>query len=174
MRGVGKSSMIKLIRAALEQRDAGQSSKFVFVEFNAWLYQGYDDARAAFIEVIATTLAKEAEARKTALNKTKELLERVDWFRTAKLAGSAAALFIGVPPLALAGEVLEFGKRMIAGQVSGEELTKLEGKISEAGTAAAGLLKPITAQGDSRHPPVLRDEEKAADKKLYRLKVRFG
>jgi hypothetical protein len=102
------------------------------------------------------------------------LLERVDWFRTAKLAGSAAALFIGVPPLALAGEVLEFGKRMIAGQVSGEELTKLEGKISEAGTAAAGLLKPITAQGDSLHPPVLRDEEKAADKKLYRLKVRFG
>src|ERR1700730_1417605 len=59
--GVG-SSMIKLLRAALEQRGTGQPSKFVFVEFNAWLYQGYDDARAALIEVIATTLAAEAEA----------------------------------------------------------------------------------------------------------------
>ena len=44
--GVGKSSMIKLIRTSLEHRDKGHPSKFVFVEFNAWLYQGYDDARA--------------------------------------------------------------------------------------------------------------------------------
>jgi predicted KAP-like P-loop ATPase len=139
--GVG-SSMIKLLRAALEQRGTGQPSKFVFVEFNAWLYQGYDDARAALIEVIATTLAAEAEARQTALDKTKELLKRVDWFRTAKLAGSAAALFMGVPPLSIANDVLEFGKRIIAGEVSAEELTKLEGKISAASTAVGGLLKP--------------------------------
>src|SRR5580700_8824691 len=94
--GVGKSSMIKLIRNALSARSDGGASKFVFVEFNAWLYQGYDDARAALMDVIASALAKEAEARKTALDKTKELLMRVDWFRTAKLAGSAAALFMGL------------------------------------------------------------------------------
>src|SRR5438445_10903203 len=63
--GTGKSSMIKLVRAALEQRMAGRQSDFVFVEFNAWLYQGYDDARAALMEVIATALHREADARKT-------------------------------------------------------------------------------------------------------------
>ena len=132
--GVGKSSMIKLIRTSLEHRDKGHPSKFVFVEFNAWLYQGYDDARAALMEVIATALADEANARKTALDKTKELLKRVDWFRTAKLAGTAAALFMGVPPIALAGEVLDIGKKLIAGEITGDELAKLENAASRLGS----------------------------------------
>jgi predicted KAP-like P-loop ATPase len=46
--GIGKSSMIKLTRSAVAAReDKGAkkaSDKYVFVEFNAWLYQGYDDA----------------------------------------------------------------------------------------------------------------------------------
>jgi predicted KAP-like P-loop ATPase len=54
--GVGKSSMIKLIRRSLTERSRKGERDFVFVEFNAWLYQGYDDARAALMEVIATTL----------------------------------------------------------------------------------------------------------------------
>jgi predicted KAP-like P-loop ATPase len=55
--GVGKSSMIKLVRRALADRmEAGkgaeaQGPEFVFVDFNAWLYQGYDDARAALMEM---------------------------------------------------------------------------------------------------------------------------
>jgi predicted KAP-like P-loop ATPase len=139
--GVGKSSMIKLIRAALEQRSGEKPSKFVFVEFNAWLYQGYDDARAALIEVIADKLAKEAEARKTAVDKTKELLKRVDWFRTAKLAGTAGALFLGVPPIGFVGDILDFGKKVLAGDVTADELKKLETKVGEVGTATGGLLK---------------------------------
>ena len=79
--GVGKSSMIKLIRDSLERRNG----PFVFVEFNAWLYQGYDDARAALLEVIATTLTAEAEKRKTGLDRARELLRRVNWLRVAKL-----------------------------------------------------------------------------------------
>ena len=48
--GVGKSSMLKLISDSLRARD---DNRYLFVEFNAWLYQGYDDARAALMEVIA-------------------------------------------------------------------------------------------------------------------------
>src|SRR5687768_7663672 len=70
--GVGKSSMIKLIRRALDER--AERSEFVFVEFNAWLYQGYDDARASLLEVIATALAEEAKKRQTGLDKAQELL----------------------------------------------------------------------------------------------------
>jgi predicted KAP-like P-loop ATPase len=63
------------------------------VEFNAWLYQGYDDARAALMDVIASKLSEEAEKRKTGIEKTKDFLRRVNWLRTAKLtAGSAIAL----------------------------------------------------------------------------------
>lgn len=54
--GVGKSSMIRLIRKSLVDRGDAENAAFVFVEFNAWLYQGYDDARAALMEVIATAV----------------------------------------------------------------------------------------------------------------------
>ena len=63
--GAGKSSMIKLVRAALAEKDQNDPEQFIYVEFNAWLYQGYDDARAALLEVIATKLNEESEKRKT-------------------------------------------------------------------------------------------------------------
>ena len=67
--GVGKSSMIRLVRKSLERRPETKKGKprreFVFVEFNAWLYQGYDDARAALLDVIGTVLLEEAETRQT-------------------------------------------------------------------------------------------------------------
>ena len=59
--GVGKSSMIKLTQTSLANREGRENEKdFVFVEFNAWLYQGYDDARAALMDVIADKLEDEA------------------------------------------------------------------------------------------------------------------
>src|SRR5437773_10419216 len=67
--GVGKSSMIKLIRTSLTQRAEKGDRDFIFVEFNAWLYQGYDDARAALMEVIANKLAEEAHKRKKGVEK---------------------------------------------------------------------------------------------------------
>ena len=58
--GSGKSSLIKLTRSSLASKPKQEHEReFVFVEFNAWLYQGYDDARAALIEVISTKLAEE-------------------------------------------------------------------------------------------------------------------
>ena len=62
--GIGKSSMIKLVRRSLEQRRDIDRRDFVFVEFNAWLYQGYDDARAALMEVIGDKLSQEAKTDK--------------------------------------------------------------------------------------------------------------
>ena len=111
--GAGKSSMIKLVRAALAEKDQNDPEQFIYVEFNAWLYQGYDDARAALLEVIATKLNEESEKRKTGTDKAKELLERVNWLRAAKLgAGSALALALGLPPTWLIGEAVAFGKKV--------------------------------------------------------------
>src|ERR1700693_3675896 len=88
--GVGKSSMIKLVRQSLEHRldkekKEKDEGKFIFVEFNAWLYQGYDDARAALMDVIGEKLTKEAEHRKRGIEKAKEFVERIRWFRLMKL-----------------------------------------------------------------------------------------
>ena len=55
--------MIKLTRASLAKRPRTEGEReFIFVEFNAWLHQGYDDARSALMDVIATKLEAEAKA----------------------------------------------------------------------------------------------------------------
>ena len=54
--------MIKLTQVSLAKRPRKEREReFIFVEFNAWLYQGYDDARAALMDVIATKLEAEAK-----------------------------------------------------------------------------------------------------------------
>jgi predicted KAP-like P-loop ATPase len=141
--GTGKSSMIKLIRRALEEREDGDQSDFVFIEFNAWLYQGYDDARASLLEVIATALKREAEERHTGLEKVQELIKRVDWLRAAKVtAGSALALALGLPPTGLFGEAVRFGKAAAAGDATSEDLAAAETAAGKNAGEVSGLLKP--------------------------------
>ncbi len=138
--GAGKSSMIKLVRAALAEKDQDDPEQFIYVEFNAWLYQGYDDARAALLEVIATKLNEESRRRKTGTDKAKELLERVNWLRAAKLgAGSALALALGLPPTGLIGEAVAFGKKALSGDMT--EGDGAEELAADAFTTSGGLIK---------------------------------
>lgn len=137
--GVGKSSMIKLIRRALD----GRKGAFIFVEFNAWLYQGYDDARAALLEVIATTLTAEAEKRKTGLDKARELMRRVNWLRAAKLtASSALALALGVPPIGLVGEVYQSVRNLAVGGGNDKALEGACETAEKVGYELEGIFRP--------------------------------
>ena len=137
--GAGKSSMIKLVRAALAEKDQNDPEQFIYVEFNAWLYQGYDDARAALLEVIATTLNEEAERRKSGGDKAKELLQRVNWLRAAKLgAGSALALALGLPPTGLIGDVVRVGKKVLGEGAGQEEAQEAEDAVSEVIATTGG------------------------------------
>lgn len=158
--GVGKSSMIKLIRRELAERSDGENNKFIFVEFNAWLYQGYDDARAALIEVVASALATEAQERKSGVEKTADLLKRVNWFRAAKLTvGSAAALALGLPPVGLIGEVFDLGKKAVGGHFDQDTATEVGAMAEKVGASAAGLIK----QKNTSSPP----------KEIHALRISF-
>ncbi|MHB9004616.1 MAG: KAP family P-loop NTPase fold protein, partial [Coriobacteriia bacterium] len=140
--GIGKSSMIKLIHNELAGRATGENNKFIFVEFNAWLYQGYDDARAALIEVVASVLLKEAQESKSGIEKTKDLLKRVNWFRAAKVtASSAVALALGLPPVGLIGEVFELGKKAVEGQIDSDDIGEAKETADKVGESASGLIK---------------------------------
>ncbi|HAI7147647.1 TPA: KAP family P-loop domain protein, partial [Escherichia coli] len=91
--GAGKSSLLKLIEQKLEQDD----KDWIVINFDSWLYQGYDDARAALLEVIATELTKAAEGNSALISKTKRLLSRVDGFRAMGLLAEGTALMAGLP-----------------------------------------------------------------------------
>lgn len=144
--GVGKSSMLNLISDALTER-AGDKNRYLFVEFNAWLYQGYDDARAALMEQIAAELIQRAESNSTALAKAKGLLKRVNWLRVAALAGgSAAAMAFGLPPIGLIGAGVSAVSDMTDGDVTKKDVEALDKAGKDTASAATGLLNPEKGQ----------------------------
>ncbi|MEA5054005.1 MAG: P-loop NTPase fold protein [Propionicimonas sp.] len=166
--GVGKSSMIKLTKTSLAKHQPAQGpKKFVFVEFNAWLYQGYDDARAALLEVIANKLEAEAEARETGIDKAKDFLSRVRWFRLAKLiALPAASMALGLPPIGLAGEVAGVVNDATSGNLTTEGLESLGEQVSATASAASALVKPKEAVSPPKEIQALRDSFEDAIKAL--------
>lgn len=138
--GVGKSSMIKLIKRSLNNKDG---DSFVFVEFNAWLYQGFDDARAALMEVIANTLTEEAESRQKGMDKAKEFFKRVNWLRVVKAGvGIAVPLAFGLPPTGIVSEVMSIAKKLQSGELTKESLQVTETTAQEAYEKYSGFLKP--------------------------------
>lgn len=88
--GTGKSSLVKMIAAALHDADA-TTDKYVFMEFNAWLYQGYEDARMALLHSVSDVLISEANRRKTLQDKALEFAKRVNWLSVSKLIASAVS-----------------------------------------------------------------------------------
>lgn len=162
--GVGKSSLIKLTRAELELRQTGAAddddpppSKYVFVDFNAWLYQGYDDARAALMEAIATELTEVANQRKTGVQKTQEFLSRINWFRLAALTGgSAAALAFGLPPIGLVAEGSALWARARETGVDGELIEDTEKLAKKAAKKTKGLIEPKTEESPPQRIQALR------------------
>ncbi len=157
--GIGKSSLIKLTQGSLAARPRKEGEReFVFVEFNAWLYQGYDDARAALMDVIATKLENEAKARDKAVDKAKALVKRVNWLRAAKLvAGSTVAMSLGLPPTGLIGEVWGVGQRFLSGGVDGKLIEEAKGKAGEVAETASGLLNPKEETSPPKEIQALRD-----------------
>jgi predicted KAP-like P-loop ATPase len=158
--GIGKSSMIKLTKLALENKLKSEAQQeFIFVEFNAWLYQGYDDARAALMDVIASKLLDEATQRKTGTEKVQDFVKRVKWLRVAKLAvGTTAAFAFGVPPIGLIGEMFSLFQRVTSGvPVDGKILEAGSKAVAAIGTEASGLLNPVAESSPPKEIQALRD-----------------
>lgn len=57
--GAGKSSMVKMIGQELGNQP--DDNKYIFLEFNAWLYQGYEDAKAALLQSVTQKLVEEMQ-----------------------------------------------------------------------------------------------------------------
>ncbi|MGC0805042.1 KAP family P-loop NTPase fold protein [Pantoea agglomerans] len=152
--GAGKSSLLKLIEQKLEQDD----KEWIVINFDSWLYQGYDDARAALLEVIATALTKAAGENKTLISKAKRLLSRVDGFRAMGLLAEGAALFAGVPTGGLISRGIGAFRTTTDGIQSQEEYEALSNLAKEGKQAAGGLLKPEARKSPPQQIDAFRQE----------------
>lgn len=154
--GVGKSSMLSLISSALKAKDG---TPYIFVDFNAWLYQGYDDARAALMDVIARELIKHAEKTQTGVDKAKGFLRRVNWLRLVGIAaGTAVSVAAGIPPVGLAGALWAAGKGLGDGKLSGgDDATALRAAGKAVADESGSLLAPAQDASPPQQIQDLRD-----------------
>lgn len=92
--GAGKSTLVKLTKADLESSVAkgpATTGSFVVMEFNAWLYQGYEDARQALLQAVSDRLVEEAKKRETLVDKALAFAKRVRLLKVARLAAPMLA-----------------------------------------------------------------------------------
>ncbi|MFU8513569.1 KAP family P-loop NTPase fold protein [Klebsiella quasipneumoniae] len=152
--GAGKSSLLKLIEQKLEQDE----KDWIVINFDSWLYQGYDDARAALLEVIATALTKAADGNTTLISKAKRLLSRVDGFRAMGLLAEGAALFAGVPTGGLLSRGIGAFRNATDGIQSHEEYEALGNLAKESKEKAGGLIKPEAKKSPPQQIDTFRKE----------------
>ncbi len=166
--GAGKSSMIKLVRNSIASSDKESPHRFIFVQFNAWLYQGYDDARAALLEVIATELQREAERQKSDTQKIKELFQRVNWLRVAKLSEGALALAFGLPPVGLISRATDVAQRTFSNSRSAGDSQRAQAQSEVGDENTDGLLK---AKPEYSPPKEIKAIRETFEQTLKELKV---
>jgi len=152
--GAGKSSLLKLIEEKLEQNERD----WIIIKFDAWLYQGYDDARAALLEVIATALTEAADGNASLATKTKNLRDRVDGFRAMGLLVEGAALLAGVPTGGLIARSISALGGAADGIQDQDEYETLSKTAKEAKEQAGGLLRPETKKSPPQQIDAFRKE----------------
>jgi len=146
--GTGKSSLVKMIGASLKEADAADQ-KYVFLEFNAWLYQGYDDARMALLQSVADRLVAESKRRQTHVEKALEFAKRVNWLRVGRLlapavSGAVVGGTVGGPIGAVIGAV--GGLCKAEGAPTAEDLEKVKNAYATLQPELTGLLKDKEAK----------------------------
>lgn len=105
--GVGKTSLVRMIEHRLGQASAEENT-YVIVTFNPWLYQSFDDARGALLQLVGDEVLRLAKSKDTLYAKAKKLLARINLLRLAQLGGEVAVtLTTGVPVGVVGGAVLK-------------------------------------------------------------------
>lgn len=98
--GAGKSSLVKMVAARLQPtaQSSGQSQEYVVVTFNPWLYQDFESARSALLQIVGDQVLELAKGDVTLQRKALELLQRINLLRLVQIGGEAAVtLTTGVP-----------------------------------------------------------------------------
>jgi len=145
--GSGKSTLLNLIeqRLGTQETHAG----FAIVRFDAWLYQGFDDSRAALMEVIAAALMKSAAGNPGLTDKGRRLLGRVNKMRLLGMTAEAGALAMGVPMFGILNKGIQAAGDFFLEE--GDE-NSLE-QVKKAGSEIAGRGKALVDPEKQRTPP---------------------
>jgi len=95
--GGGKSSIMQMLRDDFEKEAGGESEEAISYEgvailyFNGWLFEGYDDAKAALLSSILIALREHKKFGPKLRERAGKLLKQVDYMRVARMIFTGAA-----------------------------------------------------------------------------------
>ncbi len=164
--GVGKSSLVKMIKASLLEAEKDiddKHKKYIFIDFNAWLYQGYEEAKMALLQVVADKLLQEAKKRQTVVDKAVDFFKRIKWLKAIQYLypmgrNAAIGAAVGGPAGALIGAGI--------GVFETRELPSVEGFKEATGN--------IEALGKELGDLVSQTEESTLPKEIDTLRKTFS
>lgn len=108
--GVGKTSLVRMIAERLGKAAIEGDNTYVVVTFNPWLYQDFDSARSALLQLVGDEVLRRATDNPALLKKAKRLLQRINLLRLVQLGGEVAATIVtGVPVGAVGRAIVKIG-----------------------------------------------------------------
>lgn len=145
--GAGKSSLVKMIAARLASVSVPDENTYVVVTFNPWLYQDFEGARSALLQLVGDEVLKRAASDEKLFKKAKRLLKRINFLRLAQMGGEAAiTLYTGVPVGAIGKAIGKVGGLFGFGddddESTEEDDDSNDGKNKKKDKQDDSLLKP--------------------------------
>ena len=140
--GAGKSTILELTANALEKEE----QEYIQIHFDAWTFQGYDDAKAALLETIAAQLVEAAAGDEKLLAKALDFSKRIDKVRLMGLMAEGAAAISGMPTFGAIQNLFGWASYATDDEddddLDFEDLENDAKELGNIGKKAKGLVKP--------------------------------
>jgi predicted KAP-like P-loop ATPase len=167
--GTGKSTVLAL---AEKQLKASKPAPLI-VKFDAWLYQGFDDAKAALMDVVAASLMEAAKGNEPLIAKVGKFAKRINYFRALGMAADfGIGMAFGIPPGLLTKAGGAIGS-LVAGTGGSDDADALKEVRKEVATGWADLVKPKEEKSPPQEIAKFREEFSEILRELGRPVVLF-
>ena len=153
--GTGKSTILNLVEAQLSKN----KEEYLLVKFDAWLYQDFDDARAALMGVISTAISDSVPP--DLKHKAFRLMGRVNKLRLLGLLLEGGALTLGAPSFGTISKGITSAGALLDGKTDSATIDAIKDASSDVMSKGSGLLQT-------------NDEEGGPTKEIDAFRVEFG
>jgi len=157
--GAGKSTILELTESAITK----ENPQFIHIKFDAWLFQGYDDARASILETIAKALIKETEDNETLKDKAESFYKRVDKMRAIGMLADVGSTIAGFPSFGVFGKLFGSAQDVIESddETLEKEVKEAKKDFDATRKVANKLVKPKTKKSPPQEILAFRKEFKS-------------
>lgn len=139
--GTGKSSMLKLVELELDKTP----NKYLVIRFDAWLYQDFDDARAALMGVISSALIEAVP--ETMKERAVGLLGRVNKLRLLGLLVEGGAMALGAPAFGAISKGVDAAGMFLSDNPETADVAAIKNAASNANSVVTELINPAEESG---------------------------